>query len=278
MQEALALTLSHGYSLSKTIHGTTSSENNLHIGKETLLHWANERETTSQWVEKAETQSHYKLHPQYNNLQSGGNSKPRASPEGVKGSYLTLTFKIHCLRDKPPKHLTLKTNKAHVHETYGALWNQGRVLKGFMPRLTKPRAQCRSSHLQSIQMSYERDSFTNLKHWYLLGYSLGQRLVDNIFLFSLCLAKVSSTIFLPQPPALLLGIIFLFFLSPYFLFFFPFFSFSFFFFSECHLLYSPSVPCQPVATIFELCCTPECFYLLERRFYTQLWCSGFYIW
>ena len=139
MQESLALTSSHGYSLSKTIHGTTSSEKNPNTGKETLLHWANEREATSQWVEKGETQSHHKLHSQYNNPQSGGNSKPRASPKGVKGSYptqVTQTFKIQCLRDKPPKHLTLKTNKAHVHETYGALWNQGRVLKGFMPRLT----------------------------------------------------------------------------------------------------------------------------------------------
>lgn len=68
-----------------------------------------------------------------------------------------------------------------------------------------------------------------LKHWYLLGYSLGQRLVDTIFLFSLCLAKVRSTIFPTLRPYVgyhlfvfpLTRFLFLFFFLFSFLFFFP---------------------------------------------------------
>lgn len=56
----------------------------------------------------------------------------------------------------PKKHLTLKTNRACTHSTYGAVVNWGH-----MHRPVNPRAQCRSSSLKSMKTSYARDSFGN---------------------------------------------------------------------------------------------------------------------
>lgn len=89
-------------------------------------------------------------------------------------------------------------------------------LKGLCLGSPNPEPNAEADLCKASRLHMKEIHLLILKHWYLLGYSLGQTLVDTIFLFSLCLAKVSSTI-LP-PPALLLGIILFFFLSPFSLF------------------------------------------------------------
>ena len=77
------------------------------------------------------------------------------------GSHPTLVtpkFKIQHLRDEPLKHLALKTNRAYVHETCGAVQIPGTVLKWLVHRLTHLRVQCRGTHTLC-----ERDLFPNLK-------------------------------------------------------------------------------------------------------------------
>lgn len=51
---------------------------------ETLTHCANEKKSTTKRVGEAETQSCPKPDTKHSDSQSGGNSKPRASPQGVK--------------------------------------------------------------------------------------------------------------------------------------------------------------------------------------------------
>lgn len=73
-----------------------------------ITHWEIERNPTSLQVG---TQSHHKPHSQLSELQLGGNSKPRTSPWGAKCLNPTLAipnFSDLYLRDKHPKHLTLK--------------------------------------------------------------------------------------------------------------------------------------------------------------------------
>lgn len=55
--------------------------------RETSSHGANERETTSKRIGKAETQSHHKPQTRHGDAHSEGNSRPGASFGGAKRSY-----------------------------------------------------------------------------------------------------------------------------------------------------------------------------------------------
>ena len=99
-------------------------------------------------------------------------------------------------------------------------------LKGLCLGSPNPEPNAEAALCKASRLHMKEIHLLILKHWYLLGYSLGQTLVDTIFLFSLCLAKVSSTI-LPTPcpsvgyhPFLFPFPIFSFF-SLFFSFFFP---------------------------------------------------------
>lgn len=97
-------------------------------------------------------------------------------------------------------------------------------LKGLCPGSPNPEPNVKAAICKASRHHMKEIHLLILKHWYLLGYPLGQRLVDTIFLFSLCLAKVSSTIFPTLHPYV--GYHLFIFPLPCFLFF---FFFSFFF-------------------------------------------------
>lgn len=60
--------------------------------------------------------------------------------KGLKPTSGTPNFWDLHLRDGPPKHLALKTNKGHIPETHKATPMWGTALKWLMPRLSHPRA------------------------------------------------------------------------------------------------------------------------------------------
>ena len=67
-----------------------------------------------------------------------------------------------CLRDKPPKGLALKANRAHKHKSHKGKGSWEMVLKWLVHGLTYPMAQHGSSCLQSTKTFYERGLFAYL--------------------------------------------------------------------------------------------------------------------
>ena len=79
---------------------------------ETSSHGANERETTSKGIGKAETQSHHKPQTRHGDAHSEGNSRPGASFWGAKRSYPTWNtppFKTGTWEINPPNIWFWKT-------------------------------------------------------------------------------------------------------------------------------------------------------------------------
>lgn len=103
-------------------------------------HQANERESTLNWVRKAETQSCHKPHPWHSNPQLGGNSKPRASLKEwrICTPHQEPQILRLALEKWAPKHLALKTNGSHNQGTHGSVVSWEMALKGLACRLPAP--------------------------------------------------------------------------------------------------------------------------------------------
>lgn len=147
-------------------------------------------------------------------------------------------------------------------------------LKGLCLGSPNPEPNAEAALCKASRLHMKEIHLLILKHWYLLGYSLGQTLVDTIFLFSLCLAKVSSTI-LPTPcPSV--GY------HP-FLFPFPIFSFfslffSFFFPSEYYLCTPHLSHVSQWVPFLSSSAVLQSAFIFWRGSSTQHWCFCFYIW
>lgn len=97
----------------------------------------------------AETQSHCKPLARW---------PSKTSPSGVKSLNLHWASSLY-LRDKPPKGLALKANRAHKHKSHKGKGNWEMVLKWLAHGLTYPLAQHGSSCLKSTKTFYERGLF-----------------------------------------------------------------------------------------------------------------------
>lgn len=113
---------------------------------------------------EAGTQSCHKPQPQHSNPQSEENLQIQSFflRQGKVGiSHQDLNFHNLHLRDKTPKYLTLKTNRAFVYKTQRAIANWETALKGIMCWPTHPRTPRES--LQDTQPICEGDPFANLR-------------------------------------------------------------------------------------------------------------------
>lgn len=85
----------------------------------TPSHHADQREITSKQAGEAEIQSHHKPHPRHANLQLEGNSKLEflLQEQRVHIPHQASQFLRPAPEKQAPKHLALKTNRAHTHKT-----------------------------------------------------------------------------------------------------------------------------------------------------------------